>query len=344
MPTGTIKFYNTDKGYGFILQENGEDIFFHIYSFNETPENLTLGQPVSFEIKEGRKGQEAKQITLQGEAPAELTQKLKIKPKKKKRQKYVSDLYMEKQIRLKTPMVFEAYTESIPCTIKKNLVYTIDLLCLPAQTGKEEAQRIQKHDIKYCYKQEYEQAVQANIQFDEAIKAQALQPIVPRKDRYKIERELLLKARNEKTPIRLVLRGGEIIQGNVDWFSSYEIKVEFQNKGNVIAYHHAVYDFAIENGEEQKTKQQPQKETPQEVKPKEPPQEETPQIVKDKEKAENTVKVSITTQQAAQGAKVAIPTPNGKKIAIRLPAGTSNNKRFRIKKLNLILIVSVEDA
>lgn len=44
-------------------------------------------------------------------------------------------------------------------------------------------------------------------------------------------------------------------------------------------------------------------------------------------------------EQAAQGARVSIPTPDGKKIAVRLPAGVSEGKRFRIK--GLVVVVSV---
>jgi len=56
-------------------------------------------------------------------------------------------------------------------TVEKNLIYELDLLC------SDEIRRIPKHDVKYCYKQENEDKVKANIQFDEAIKSQGLQPI-----------------------------------------------------------------------------------------------------------------------------------------------------------------------
>ena len=135
-------------------------------------------------------------------------------------------------------MVFETYTQSIPCTVKKNMKYELDLI------SNDEVQRIDKHDIKYCYKQNYEQAVVENIQFDEKIKAQKLEAIIPRKDRYRIKNEFLLKAKKEKKEIRVVLRGGEIIVGTITWFSPYEIKVEFPS-GKLIVFRHAVYDFSI---------------------------------------------------------------------------------------------------
>ena len=54
MKTGTVKFFNTTKGFGFITQENGEDIFFHISEIQgQEPKD---GDKVEFELGEGRKG------------------------------------------------------------------------------------------------------------------------------------------------------------------------------------------------------------------------------------------------------------------------------------------------
>ncbi len=55
--TGTVKWFNATKGYGFIMRENGEDIFVH-YSAIETDGYKTLneGQRVEFSVIEGPKG------------------------------------------------------------------------------------------------------------------------------------------------------------------------------------------------------------------------------------------------------------------------------------------------
>ncbi|KAA0235763.1 MAG: putative cold shock protein A [Acidimicrobiales bacterium] len=65
MPTGTVKFFNTEKGYGFISQPDGEDVFVH-YSNIEGQgfRSLEEGQQVEFEVGEGRKGPEAKNVRL----------------------------------------------------------------------------------------------------------------------------------------------------------------------------------------------------------------------------------------------------------------------------------------
>jgi len=60
MPQGTVKFFNTEKGYGFITREDGDDVFVHYSNIEGTGyRSLTEGQSVEFEIGPGRKGPEA---------------------------------------------------------------------------------------------------------------------------------------------------------------------------------------------------------------------------------------------------------------------------------------------
>jgi len=64
---GTVKWFNDEKGYGFIQQENGDsDLFVHFRQVNnESGGRVTLmeGQAVSFEIGEGQKGPQAENVT-----------------------------------------------------------------------------------------------------------------------------------------------------------------------------------------------------------------------------------------------------------------------------------------
>jgi CspA family cold shock protein len=61
--TGTVKWFNSQKGYGFIERENEQDIFVH-YSAIDDPyvKSLQEGDKVSFEIGEGRKGPAAQNV------------------------------------------------------------------------------------------------------------------------------------------------------------------------------------------------------------------------------------------------------------------------------------------
>jgi cold shock protein len=67
MATGTVKFFNSEKGYGFISREGGADLFVHFSNIAGTGfRNLDEGQKVEYEPQEGRKGMEATNVTVVG--------------------------------------------------------------------------------------------------------------------------------------------------------------------------------------------------------------------------------------------------------------------------------------
>ena len=60
MATGTVKFFNAEKGYGFISREQGEDVFVHISAMERAGiRQLNDGQAVTFDIEAGRDGRES---------------------------------------------------------------------------------------------------------------------------------------------------------------------------------------------------------------------------------------------------------------------------------------------
>jgi CspA family cold shock protein len=63
MATGTVKWFNAEKGYGFIEREDGDDLFVH-YSAIQTSGYRTLeeGQRVEFDVGPGTKGEEAQNV------------------------------------------------------------------------------------------------------------------------------------------------------------------------------------------------------------------------------------------------------------------------------------------
>jgi CspA family cold shock protein len=64
MAEGTVKWFSERKGYGFIEQEDGPDVFVHHSDINmEGFKNLAEGDRVSFEVGEGTKGPAAKNVT-----------------------------------------------------------------------------------------------------------------------------------------------------------------------------------------------------------------------------------------------------------------------------------------
>ena len=64
MANGTVKWFNDSKGYGFISQENGEDVFVHHTAIQmEGFRSLAEGQKVEFELIDGPKGPQAANVS-----------------------------------------------------------------------------------------------------------------------------------------------------------------------------------------------------------------------------------------------------------------------------------------
>jgi len=62
--TGTVKWFNTMKGYGFIALSNGTDIFVHSNSIRSTGDELKEGDRVEFSIVKGKKGPQADDVVI----------------------------------------------------------------------------------------------------------------------------------------------------------------------------------------------------------------------------------------------------------------------------------------
>jgi len=62
---GTVKWFNSDKGFGFITGEDGKDVFAHFSQINSDGyRTLDEGQAVSYEVAQGPKGPQAENITI----------------------------------------------------------------------------------------------------------------------------------------------------------------------------------------------------------------------------------------------------------------------------------------
>lgn len=64
MAQGTVKWFNAEKGFGFISQENGPDVFAHFLAIQSDGfKSLNEGEKVTFDIEEGQRGLQAVNIT-----------------------------------------------------------------------------------------------------------------------------------------------------------------------------------------------------------------------------------------------------------------------------------------
>ena len=77
MSEGTVKWFNTRKGYGFIAAADGKDVFVHYSSISsEGYKTLKEGDPVSFDIVQGEKGPRAENVVpLSPKTPAKKDEK-----------------------------------------------------------------------------------------------------------------------------------------------------------------------------------------------------------------------------------------------------------------------------
>jgi len=70
VPTGKVKWYDADKGFGFLSQENGPDVYVHADALPDGVTTLKNGARVEFGIAQGRKGDQALQVRVLDPQPS----------------------------------------------------------------------------------------------------------------------------------------------------------------------------------------------------------------------------------------------------------------------------------
>ena len=79
MPSGKVKWFDADKGFGFLSQEDGPDVYVHSDALPEGTTVLKAGTKVEFGIAQGRRGDQALQVRVL-DAPASVSKAMRKKP------------------------------------------------------------------------------------------------------------------------------------------------------------------------------------------------------------------------------------------------------------------------
>ena len=79
MPTGKVKWYDAEKGFGFLSREDGDDVYVRSSSLPQGVTTLKAGTRVEFGILSGRKGEQAHQVRLL-DAPPSVSRAMRKKP------------------------------------------------------------------------------------------------------------------------------------------------------------------------------------------------------------------------------------------------------------------------
>jgi len=83
VPSGKVKWYDADKGFGFLTRDDGGEVFVHSSALPSGVDSLKPGQKVEFGVAEGRRGQQALSVRVIDQPPT-LAKPAKPKGKRKK--------------------------------------------------------------------------------------------------------------------------------------------------------------------------------------------------------------------------------------------------------------------
>lgn len=275
MPRGVIKYYNEEKGYGFIAQEDGgADVFMHNSSITGPYDQPRVGQKVRFTVKEGKKGLVGHDVELVLTALEKrwLSQGKNLIPRESVLnqrnvntnmfQQWIDDeesvgsdrqrsdfgtLYIEKQIRYEVPMFFATYQQQFfSATILNFVRNPKDIESVFVLDIDSKRREFSKQQIKYYYKAEDAQMIDRLRESDPQIQAQPIAvPEGELEDIIPFNPKDLQEARQGGIPIKIVLREGEIFDGQIDWVSGAEMKLVLRNGAKIVACQAAIHDLDI---------------------------------------------------------------------------------------------------
>jgi sRNA-binding regulator protein Hfq len=104
---------------------------------------------------------------------------------------------------------------------------------------------VDKTDLQFAYRAQSYGAVTPAIRLDERVRQLKHQPLKAIAQRYQIPNEVLQQCQASGNWLRLTMRGGEVLEGRLEWFGGYDIKLELATGKSVVVFCHAVYSHAV---------------------------------------------------------------------------------------------------
>jgi len=104
---------------------------------------------------------------------------------------------------------------------------------------------VDKTDLQFAYRAQSYGAVTQAIRLDERVRSLKNPPVKEIAQRHAIPDETLQQCQQEGKRLRLTMRGGEVLEGRIEWFGAYDIKLELATGKSVVVFRHAVYSHAV---------------------------------------------------------------------------------------------------
>jgi hypothetical protein len=214
----------------------------------EFARNFSIPEAVAFQIVRG-------DFTLKEwmEKHAEAERKRKerdkvqaVKKQQRARDEGMAQQYFLKQKRNETPLLLRMHggTE-IEGPIRSILPYHFWIDVAVPEGGEPKREKIEKLNVVMCYKKENAAEVVAGLAKDETVAALDIQPVREKESRYEVPLAVVQKAAQDNLPLRAILNEGTVVEGTIDWYSSYFIKVKLSTGASVVVFNHGVHKLDI---------------------------------------------------------------------------------------------------
>jgi CspA family cold shock protein len=229
--TGRIKWFDENKSYGFILTDDGKEVFVHrkfVKGFKKY--SLLEGDEVSFETFQSDEGVQAKNVVKVKDDPDEMMNR-------RRAERYLKNI-MRKNDRVTFRM---SLRRTFVGTIKEVRIY--DYL---VQTEQIDPLEVKKLEVKCLYKFKNAGPITRTVQVDEAIKKKKLMPAEKIKDRYFIPNILLEELVKNKKKVTVTISDGESMSGPIDWYTKFEFLLSLSPRLKVLVFRHAIVDFKVQ--------------------------------------------------------------------------------------------------